>query len=70
MFVNVFERLSISVGESFKKCVRIEGVEGDTGVARTCCTFFAPASWVRTLGHLIAFERSICRRAFQESGET
>jgi beta-lactamase class D len=43
---------------------RIEGVSGDAGVARTCCTFFAPASCVKIVGHLIALDRSIWNRAF------
>lgn len=59
MFVNVFSRFVISVSEFCMKWRRMEGSSADCGVARTCWTFFAPASWVRTEGHLIAFERSI-----------
>jgi len=64
MFVNVFSNSPISFGESLIKRFRIEGVSGEVGVARTCCTFLAPASWVRIVGHLMAFDRSIWRRAF------
>lgn len=64
MAVNVFESASISAGvEVLMNFERIDGEEDSVGVARTCCTFLAPASWVRMLGHLMAFERSIWRRA-------
>lgn len=36
-------------------------------LVRTCCTFLQPASWVSTLGHLMAAERSRWRRDLQES---
>lgn len=64
MFVNVSSRPWIEETSVLMKRLRIEGVEEEVGVARTCWTFFAPASCVRIVGHLIALERSICRRAF------
>ena len=64
MLVNVSSRPFISGGLLAMKRLRIEGAEGDVGVARTCCTFLAPANWVKIDGHLIAFERSIWNRAF------
>ena len=63
--MNVLSNPSIEVLESFTNLFKIEGVDEDVGVARTCCTFFAPASWVKIVGHLMAFDRSIWRRAFQ-----
>lgn len=42
---------------------------GEDGVARICWIFFEPAKCVRIEGHLMAAERSRCKRAFQESGE-
>lgn len=42
---------------------------GEEGVARICWIFLLPARWVRIDGHLIAAERSRCRRAVQEDGE-
>lgn len=41
----------------------------DPGVANICCIFLLPARWVRIDGHLIAAERSNCRREDQDSGE-
>ena len=41
---------------------------GDEGVARTCCTFLLPARCVRIEGHLMAAERSRCRRLVQKVG--
>ena len=38
------------------------------GAASTCCTFFAPASCSATVGHLIAFDRSINRRTLHAAG--
>lgn len=35
---------------------------------RTCWTFLEPASWVRTVGHLIAADRSRWRRADHDLG--
>lgn len=65
MLVKVLERSSISVVPFVMKRVRIEASVEEVDVARTCWTFFAPASWVRIVGHLMAFERSIWRRPFQ-----
>jgi len=63
MFVKVASMASISEALLSMKRLRIEGVERDVGFARTCCTFFAPANWVKIVGHLMAFERSIWNRA-------
>lgn len=70
MFVNVFSRFVMSEWDVDMNRWRMEGSLADLGVARTCWTFFAPASWVRTEGHLMAFDRSIWRRESQalESG--
>jgi len=63
MLVKVLERSLISEVSPLMNRLRIDGSADEVGVARTCCTFFAPASWVSMVGHLIAFERSIWRRA-------
>lgn len=66
MAAKVFDRASISAEvEVLMNRERIEGLEDSVGVARTCWTFLAPASWVRMLGHLMAFDLSIWRRACQ-----
>lgn len=53
MLVNVFSSPEI-VGLSLRKRVSGDADPDAEGVARTCCTFLAPASWVRMEGHLMA----------------
>jgi hypothetical protein len=62
MLVKVRWREVAEDGDGAKR-TRAAGVgseEGsEDGVARTCWTFFMPASWVRTEGQAMAAERSI-----------
>ena len=42
--MKVFSNSSISFGEFLINRFRMEGVSGEVGVARTWCTFLAPAN--------------------------
>ena len=60
MLVKVFSKSFIEP-PSLTKRFRIK--DDGNGVASTCWTFLVPASWVKTDGHLIEYERSICSLA-------
>lgn len=59
MLVNVFHRAGAEEGAKRRRAVGVGSEEVEEGVARTCWTFFMPASWVSTEGQAMAAERSI-----------